>query len=63
MAKIIAKKDFTINGNYYFIGDEIDYSKIDKPTLVKLNENGFIEPLNIKEILEITNKSNRNEII
>lgn len=62
MAKIIAKKDFTINGNYYFIGDEVDYKKIDKPTLVKLNEKGFIEPLSIKEILEIT-KSKKNEII
>lgn len=46
--KIIAKKDFTVNGVYYFKGDEIKVTS--KESLIKLNEIGFIEPLSRKEI-------------
>lgn len=53
MAKIIASKDFTMDGEYYFVGDELDYDKIGKLKLIKLNQKGFINPLTIKEIKEL----------
>ena len=44
MKKIIAKKDFTIGDKQYIMNDEI---KIDDIEIIrKLNEQGFIEPLN-----------------
>ena len=49
MKKIIAKKDFIVDGNAYIIGDEIDIKDIN--TIKKLNEKGFIEPLNFKELI------------
>lgn len=46
--KLIAKKNFSINGTFYNKGDEV---KVDtKNQLVKLNELGFIEPLSAKDI-------------
>ena len=47
MAK--AKIDFTLNGKYYFAGDEVEgnYEQISK-----LNEKGYIEPLTLKELQE-----------
>ena len=51
MKKLIAKKDFTLNGDTYIVGDEI---KIDDISVIrKLNEKGFIEPLNFKELVII----------
>ena len=50
MIKIIAKKDFTRNGEYVFVGDEIKANDINE--IVKLNEKGFIEPLTFKEIVQ-----------
>lgn len=50
MIKIIAKKDFTRNGEYVFAGDEVEVNSVEE--LVKLNEKGFIEPLTLKEIIE-----------
>ena len=49
MKKIIAKKDFIVDGNAYIIGDEIDIKDIS--TIKRLNEKGFIEPLNFKELI------------
>ena len=51
MKKIIAKIDFTANGIGYIQGDEIkglNYNQI-----VKLNEKGFIEPLDYKDLVLI----------
>lgn len=46
--KIIAKKNFNLNGTFYDKGDEV---KVDtKSQLIKLNELGFIEPLSAKDI-------------
>lgn len=60
MKKIVAKKDFSINGNFYIIGDEIETK--DFNVIVKLNEKGFIEPLDYKDLViikrEITKKEN-----
>ena len=49
--KLIAKKDFTINGEYFYDGKEVvtkDYA-----TIVRLNEKGFIYPITRKELTEI----------
>lgn len=51
MIKIIAKKDFTRNGEYVFVGDEIKTNDISE--IVRLNEKGFIEPLIFKEIVQL----------
>ena len=50
MIKIIAKKDFTRNGEPIFTGDEVKVNTVEE--LVKLNEKGFIEPLTLKEIVQ-----------
>ena len=51
MKKLIAKKDFTVNGETYIVGDEINIKDI--ATIKKLNEKGFIEPLDFKELVII----------
>lgn len=60
MKKIIAKKDFSFNGKNYIIGDEIETSDIN--VIRKLNEKGFIEPLDYKDLViierELTKKEN-----
>ena len=50
MIKIIAKKDFTRNGEPVFVGDDVKVNSVEE--LVKLNEKGFIEPLTLKEIVQ-----------
>ena len=49
MKKLIAKKDFTIDGVPFVKGDEVDVKDI--ATIRKLNEKGFIEPLDFKELV------------
>ena len=60
MIKIIAKKDFTRNGEPIFTGDEVKVNSVEE--LVKLNEKGFIEPLTFKDIVqfkkELENRKN-----
>ena len=51
MKKLIAKKDFTIDNCTYIIGDEVNVKDIS--IIKKLNEKGFIEPLNFKELVII----------
>ena len=51
MKKIIAKKDFTIGNQFYIENEEI--KNVDYETIVKLNEQGFIEPLNYKDLVLI----------
>jgi hypothetical protein len=56
--KLIAKKDFVINNVAYIKGDEVNIKDIS--VVRKLNEKGFIEPLNFKELVilerELNNK-------
>lgn len=56
--KIIAKVDFTANGIDYIKGDEM--KNLTFQQIVKLNEKGFIEPLNYKDLVlverELKNK-------
>ena len=51
MKKLIAKKDFTLNGEKFIANDEIKIK--DFSIIKKLNEKGFIEPLNFKELVII----------
>lgn len=53
-----AKKDFSINGKFYFIGDEVAEKYED---IVKLNEKGYIEPLTTKQLYQIKNKKIKKE--
>lgn len=60
MKKLVAKIDFSVNGKYYIVGDEIDTDDI--RLIRKLNEKGFIEPLDYKDLVlierELTKKKN-----
>lgn len=60
MTKVIAKKDFILNGKNYIIGDEIETKDIE--IIRKLNEKGFIEPLDYKDLVilerELTKEKN-----
>ena len=51
MKKLIAKKDFIVDGIAFIKGDEVNIKDI--VTIRKLNEKGFIEPLNFKELVII----------
>lgn len=51
MKKIIAKKDFTSNIGSFVKGEEITGLKYNQ--IAKLNENGFIEPLDYKDLVLI----------
>ena len=61
--KIIAKIDFTANNKFYIAGDEITGLTYDQ--IVKLNEKGFIEPLEYKDLVlikrELEKKRNKEE--
>ena len=51
MKKIIAIKDFTIGNQMFIAGDEIKTKNYD--AIVKLNEQGLIEPLSFKDLVLI----------
>lgn len=51
MKPIKAKKDFSLDGNFYIAGDEIKINDIAK--IKMLNEKGFIDPLNFKDLVVI----------
>ena len=51
MKKLIAKKDFTVDGLPFVKGDEVNVTDIS--IVKKLNEKGFIEPLNFKDLVII----------
>jgi hypothetical protein len=63
MKKVIAKIDFTTQNNQYISGDEI--TGLTYEQIVKLNEHGFIEPLEYKDLIlikrELENKNNNEE--
>lgn len=61
MKKIIAKKDFTIDGKFFIKDEPIEVNDIE--TIRKLNEKGFIYPLELKDlvILEREFKNNIKE--
>ena len=51
MMKIIAKVDFVANDIQYIKGDEI--TGLNYEQIVKLNEKGFIEPLEYRDLVLI----------
>jgi hypothetical protein len=59
MKKIVAKIDFTANGNGYIKGDEINGLTYEQ--IVKLNEKGFIEPLEYKDLVLIKRELDKNK--
>ena len=63
MKKIIARINFTANGNDYIKGEEINIK--DYKALKKLNEMGYIEPLDYKDLVlikrELEGKINKEE--
>lgn len=63
MKKVIAAKEFSANGIYYIAGDEIDNMSFEQ--IAKLNELGYIEPLNQKDLIlikrELENKEKNKE--
>jgi hypothetical protein len=61
MKKLIAKKDFSIDGKFFIKDEPVEIKNID--TIKKLNEKGFIYPLELKDliVLEREFKSNIKE--
>ena len=59
MKDIIAKIDFTANGEMYIAGDEI--KDLTYEQIVKLNEKGFIEPLSYKDLVCIKRELDEKE--
>ena len=61
MKKIIAKVNFTTNIDNYIAGDEI--TGLNYEQIVKLNEKGFIEPLEYKDLVLIKRELEENKEI
>ena len=61
MKKVIAAKDFNANGVYYFAGDELKGLSFEQ--ILKLNRLGFIEPLELKDIILITRDNGKEKNI
>lgn len=61
MKKLIAKKDFSIDGKFFIKDEPVEIKDIE--TIKKLNEKGFIYPLELKDliVLEREFKSNIKE--
>lgn len=52
--KLIIQRDFILDGVYYFENDEIEPDKIGTiKDIARLNENGFIKPLSLKEMIKL----------
>lgn len=52
--KLIIQRDFVLNGVYYFENDEIEPEKVGTiKDISRLNENGFIKPLSLKELIKL----------
>ena len=66
--KLVIQRDFVLNGEYYLKNDEIEPDKIGTiKDIARLNENGFIKPLSLKEMIKLeqelkqTKKINKEE--
>ena len=59
MKKIIAKIDFIFNGVPYIQGDEVKVNDINKIRI--LNEKGYIEPLNYRDLVLIERELNNDK--
>ena len=62
--KLVVQKDFVLNGEYYFENDEIEPNKIGTiQDISRLNENGFIKPLSLKELVKLEQELKQNRKI
>lgn len=59
MKKIIASKDFSSNIGDFIKGDEI--TNLTYNQIVRLNEKGFIEPLDYKDLVLIKRELNKKK--
>lgn len=59
MIKLKAKIDFSTPTKNYIEGDEIETNSYE--TIVRLNEQGFIEPLTYKDLVLIKRELEKNE--
>ena len=60
--KLIIQRDFVLNGEYYFKNDEIEPNKIGTiQDISRLNENGFIKPLSLKELVKLEQELKQNK--
>lgn len=59
MKKLEAKKDFTLDGVNYIVGDVVKVTDI--AVIRKLNEKGFIEPLDYRELIILERELNNKE--
>ena len=59
MKKVIAKINFTTDKEQYIVGDEI--KNVTYEQIVKLNEKGFIEPLEYKDLVIIKRELETNK--
>lgn len=62
--KLIIQRDFVLNGVYYFENDEIEPNKIGTiQDIARLNENGFIKPLSLKELIKLESEMKQSKKI
>lgn len=60
--KLTIQRDFILNGEYYFKNDEIEPNKIGTiQDIARLNENGFIKPLSLKELVKLEQELKQNK--
>lgn len=59
MKKIVAKIDFTANNEKFIAGDELKNFTFEQ--IVRLNEMGFIEPLEYKDLVLIERELKKEE--
>lgn len=60
MKKIVAKIDFCLNDKQYITGEEI--KDLTYNQITKLNEIGYIEPLNYKDLVLIKRELESKEV-
>ena len=62
--KLVVQRDFILNGEYYFKNDEIEPNKVGTiQDISRLNENGFIKPLSLKELVKLEQELKQNRKI
>ena len=62
--KLVVQRDFILNGEYYFENDEIEPNKIGTiQDISRLNENGFIKPISLKELVKLEQELKQNRKI
>ena len=58
MKRIIAKKDFSLNGKFFIKDEPVEIKDIN--TIRTLNEKGFIYPLELKDLIILEREFKNN---